>query len=335
MTLNQLIYRATRPLGGLKVARFLSRNHPKILMYHRITEDPEGEGIPVEQFKRQVEIIKKHFNPLTLRELMTAHEEGRVPKHAVCVTFDDGYADFAELAFPILKRAGVPATLFVTTGFVNGDLWLWPDEIRYIVNKTKVKNIKIDGMHEEINVQAEKHKAWQVISDYCLSISNSEKLDFIKRMYRIFDVKRPNNLPNEYKSITWDKIKELQSDGLNVESHSVSHPILTKLDQGGVNAELSNSKAILEKNLGEDVKIFCYPNGQLSDFNEDIKRWLVKCGYTYGVTAFSSISPIKDPLEIGRYPANNSAEEFEKTIFGISYLGLIVRGQFGKSENRA
>lgn len=322
MTLNQLIYRATRPIGGLKVARFLSRNHPKILMYHRITEDPEGEGIPVEQFKRQVEIIKKHFNPLTLRELMTAHEEGSVPKHAVCVTFDDGYADFAELAFPILKRAGVPATLFVTTGFVNGDLWLWPDEIRYVVNRTKLDKMKVDSNIEEIDLQTEKHKAWESICDHCLYMSNTEKLGFIKDLYRMLGVDRPDRLPSEYKSITWEEIRQLQSQGLNVESHSVSHPILTKLDQSELSAELSNSKEALERNLGVDVKIFCYPNGSEHDHNNFTKWALIDSGYQYAVTAYPSRTPLLNRYEINRYPVGASYEGFEKVVFGLTMLGL-------------
>lgn len=324
MTLNQLIYRVTRPLGGLKVARFLSRNHPKILMYHRITKDPKGEGLPVEQFKRQMEIIRKHFNPLTLKELMKAHEEGRVPKHAVCVTFDDGYADFSDLALPLLKENGVPATLFVTTGFVNGDLWLWPDQIKYIIEKRSKEKINTSIFFGDSDVETDisNHELWKLIANKCIEVSNSDKISLINALAKDLDVSLPKEPPKEYRPLTWEYLRNMDHDGISIGSHSYSHPIMTKLSGEDLRYELEASRDMIISNLGKKPVAFCYPNGQKPDVDDRVKRAVKSAGYEYAVAAYPSRYAIDDKWEVKRYSANRLPDFFEKTVYGYTYLGM-------------
>lgn len=322
MRLNQLIYRVSRPFGGLQLARYLSRNHPKILMYHRISKDENGGGIPINQFRRQVEVIKKYFTPMTLKDLMRAHEAGDIPEHAVVVTFDDGYRDFADIAYPILQEAGVPVTLFITTGFVNGDLWLWPDKIRYAINKTTIKNVRFGEFNLSLDSEERKFDVWNEISDYCLSIGNQEKLDLIEKFFVSLGVDYPEDPPDEYKAITWDQLREMERTGLEVGSHSVSHPILTRLNEQQIQFELTQSRNSILGNIGKDPMFFCYPNGQSLDFDDRVKFLVEEAGYKYAVAAFQGVRPLDDRWVIKRYPASGNYPAFEKSIYGFSYLGM-------------
>lgn len=323
MKFNQLIYQASRPLGGLKLARYLSRNHPKILMYHRISMDTNSEGISAEQFREQVKILKKYFFPMTLKDLMQAHEAGNVPKHAVVVTFDDGYADFANYAWPIIQEVGIPATIFITTGFVNGDLWLWPDEIKYAIKYTLKREVSLPVLGKVI-IKNNAVNAWNILADHCLKVKNSEKNIILDRLYCELEVERPMTAPAEVSAVSWKQLKEMVDSGLEVGSHSHTHPILTKLDQVELHQEIYLSKELIKKNLDVDPVSFCYPNGTRSDFDKNIKALVSEAGYRYAVAAYPEVRPLSDRWAINRYAASRSQSLFEKNIFGLSYLGLIL-----------
>lgn len=323
MTLNQLIYRASRPLGGLQLARYLSRRHPKILMYHRIMDTPDGEGITPEEFQRHVEIVKENFYPLTLKALMEAFAVGEVPKHAVVITFDDGYSDFGDVAFPILNRYKVPATLFVTTGFVNGDLWLWPDQIKYALENTNIKKVFIDELSKEVKVSDSIKASWHQIADYCMTINNNRKIEFIDKIFSIFNVEKPNLPPDFYKPLSWAGIASMVNDGLDVGSHSYSHPIMSKLDESSLKNEIHYSRQQLIDNIGVVPSAFCYPNGLPGDYNSLVIDEVYKAGYEYAVTAFPGKFPLENIWEIRRYNASSNIEEFERTLYGMSYLNIV------------
>lgn len=323
MKLNQTIYMISRPVGGLRVARFLSRKHPKIIMYHRVTIDGSNGSISVDQFRAQMKIVKQYFNPLTLSELVGAYELGEIPNNAVVITIDDGYFDFADYTWPILQEIGIPATIFITTGFVNRDLWLWPDEIKYAIRCTKKREISLPVLGEVI-IKNSLVNAWNTLADYCLTVQNQEKNNIIDWLYCELEVERPVKAPSEFSAVSWDQLKGMVASGLEVGSHSHTHPILTKLNQVELHEELYLSKALIKKNLDIDPTSFCYPNGMSVDFDQNIKELVNKAGYKYAVAAFPAIRPLSDRWAINRYAASRSQSLFEKNIFGLSYLGSVI-----------
>jgi len=320
--LKKATYRFVQSLGGLKVTKYLSRHHPKILMYHRITDFPEKGGIPIELFKQHVDLIRKEFEPMTLSELLTAKEQSTIPENAVVVTFDDGYADFAEKAFPILAAAKVPATLFVTTGFVNGDIWLWPDQIRYLITHTSVPELKLSAIPQTFDLTSSRTEVWSVVANYCLTVSNENKTAIIEEMSRRLEVPLPQKAPEGYEAASWTQIKKMVAQGLDVGSHSTSHPILTKLCNRDLVLELQSSKKNLELETGKLIDIFCYPNGTVYDFDKNVKRLLEEVGYKYGVSAFPSRMPLEDNWCINRYPVGKNIDIFKKNVYGLTYLAM-------------
>ncbi|HAC87609.1 polysaccharide deacetylase family protein [Marinobacter sp.] len=322
MTLNDLIYRFVRPLGGLQIAKFLARRHPRILMYHRIASNSAQGALDVDTFRHQMQTIKQELSPISLEDLMTAHERGAVPDNAVVITFDDGYADFYDYAFPVLREEGMPCTLFVTTGFVNGDLWLWPDRLRFCADQTTCNHVSFPEIKKEFSVSENRHEVWNTLADHCLELPDKEKNSFIQRVADRFQVTLPTSAPSQYKGLSWDQVREISRAGIEIGSHSVSHPILTSLDPDELQRELVVSRETIESELVQTVRAFCYPNGQPIDFNERVKSAVRAAGYKFALAAYPARYPLNDFWAINRYPANYSNAMFEKTVFGFTYLRL-------------
>lgn len=322
MGLGQFIYRIGKPLGGLKLARFITRGHPRILMYHRITENGEKGTISVANFRKQMEMVRNNFNTTTLRDLISNADNASIRDYTVVVTFDDGYYDFAKYAYPILKELGIPVTLFVTTSFVNGDLWLWPDQIRYIIEQSEFDKIYLNEINSLVEIKAKPEDAWNSIADYCLKLSNDEKYNFLLDISHKLEVDLPHTPPFEYSPITWEQLGPMVHDGLDLGSHSCTHPILTNLKADDLIKEVEGSKTCIENRLNVTPDAFCYPNGQQTDFNDGIKDIVRGVGYSYAVAAFPSQNPLKDRWAINRYPMGPSYEAAEKAVFGITYFGI-------------
>ncbi|WP_417536946.1 polysaccharide deacetylase family protein [Methylophaga sp.] len=335
MTLNNFIYKVSKPLGGLQVARFLARNHPRILMYHRISPDGAPGTISVKQFREQMKLIKKSFNPIFLSELIELHEQGITPKHAVAVTFDDGYSDFGDYAFPVIQEMGVPATLFITTGFVSGDVWLWPDKIKYLI--LKKSNIKLPtkaNLDRGIKVVKSSVSLWKEISNYCLNLDNLVKEEYISYLFSLNEVDLPKTAPEGFEAVCWNQLKKFVTAGtVEVGSHTCTHPVLSRLSGPDLRYELMFSKDAIRCNLGVDTSILCYPNGMKSDFNESVKRELLNSGYKYGITAYPTLEPLADVFSVSRYSVDENRDRFNKTLYGASYITAVFRRSMELNED--
>jgi peptidoglycan/xylan/chitin deacetylase (PgdA/CDA1 family) len=321
MSLNQFIYRLARPLGGQKVARYLARSHPRILMYHRITRPGCREGINKDTFRKQMEIVKRSFNVMTLNDLIEAYDRGYTPENAVVITFDDGYHDFADYAFPILRGLEIPVTLFVTTGFALGELWLWPDQIRYAIDKTEIQEIELPGFSGSLNLAERPDQCWHRIADYCMTIPNAQKLKLIDTLYELMCLEKPVDAPAAYRPLNWAQIRSMVEQGLEVGSHSHSHPILTQLCDAELNKELVTSREVIRAQLHYDPPALCYPNGQRIDFDSRVQLAVRDAGYNYAIAAFPVKQPLSDRWAVGRYSASSNMSEFEKNVYGFTYLG--------------
>src|SRR5206468_8270348 len=122
---------------GQRIRRvFTDRHAPVILMFHRIAQpvcDPWGLAVAPALFAEQMQLLRERWIALSLPELVNRLHQGTLPRRAVAVTFDDGYVDNLEVAKPILERAGVPATVFLATGYVDKRSEFWWDELARMI----------------------------------------------------------------------------------------------------------------------------------------------------------------------------------------------------------
>src|SRR5690554_5603907 len=200
---SQLV-RMLGPMGLYGVARMIIRNQPRILMYHRFAEQPASGRISREVFESQVKHLAKYYNPVSMTDLVKGlRGEHRLKPNSIAITVDDGYYDFYTVAYPILKRYQVPATLFVTTKFVDGEFWLWPDKISYILNSlTEIREeVQLDGRSLSPGTLTPTYKQviWQAIVDYLLTKPETEKLDWINNFAAQLNFTIPNSPVDDYR----------------------------------------------------------------------------------------------------------------------------------------
>jgi peptidoglycan/xylan/chitin deacetylase (PgdA/CDA1 family) len=276
------------PLG-----RSLKRNKTRgftILLYHRVNEhnDPFSiQAIAPAHFAAQMAYMRKHFSPLPLSDLLRRAQQQSLPPNAVSVTFDDGYRDNYEVAFPILQRYSIPATIFLTTGTMNSRGMLWYDELLLSFKNTAQRNLQLPQMQETLvwDSVSEQAAAAHKVLRYLRSITDEEReqqsgviLDGLKA-----DIRSPKrNL-----MLTWDQIRALRQHDIEFGSHTVTHPILSQCAPDRVSRELEDSKKTIEEHLQEECSLFAYPSGRKCDITSSVVSAVSKAGYSCGLTIIS------------------------------------------------
>lgn len=313
-------------LGGYQLARLLTRQQPKILMYHRFSAEKKGHEVTAATFERQLQLIKKYFQPMTLASLAQAiNKNGTAPKHAVVITVDDGYRDFYEVAYPLLKHYQVPATFFVTTGFVNGDIWLWPDQLLWILrNRNTAEGILQVGDRRFDLSQPVKNLWWPLVL-HLLEVENSVRLAAMVELEQRSAVNLPVRAPEEFAAVSWEQLREMQGHGIEIGGHTRSHPSLGHMPLVEAKQEIEASFNELREQLGEQPRTFCYPNGQPADYSVDVKNIVSQSGFLAAVTAYSDSFNLDLPWAWRRFVGCEESFQFHKSLFGVEHLGNQLR----------
>lgn len=309
--------------GAFAPFRFANRSKALILTYHRFGELRDGVKTSARAFARQLDYLASHYRvvPLsTLAELMTRGRE--LPPRVAALTIDDGYLDAYEIAFPILRRYGVPATIFLVTGFVDRKCWLWTDKLRFLTLKTRATKFEADlgskQLRFSLSGRASRLKAATELNSRLKALPDELKEDAINRIASSLRVSLPDIPPHEYCSLSWDHAREMESGGVEIGSHTVSHPILTNVGEAILRAELKESKARLEAELGHAVKLFCYPNG---NYDARVRRAVEEAGYRCAVTVEPGLNDsLSDMLALKRVHTEQDLARFAQATSGFEQV---------------
>lgn len=322
MSLKSKIIELGGPAGGFRLGRLLNARVPRILMYHRFSKEDKPGRISATIFEKQVSYLKDNFEILTMKELIESkNDNGCYPLNSVVITVDDGYRDFYEIAFPILRKYGVSATFFVTTRFVDGEIWLWFDLLRYILdNSEKLDLSGYDGGMKFVSVglsNDERNYAWGVIATYLLSVSDDKKNRWLENFARKQGVTVPDRPVTEFSASSWDNIREMSESGIEIGAHTLTHPSLGRVDEDQLIEEVYNSVDEIDKQLNIRPTSFCYPNGQPSDYTENVKKSIKEAGCKSAVTAFYDKNLITDVYELRRFSVSENWQYFLRASNGI------------------
>jgi len=308
--------------GGLQISKLLTRKIPRIFMYHNFSESAQAGYVSAEQFDWQLRQIKNNFNVLTFIELSKlVFEKKEIPDNTIVLTIDDGYKNFYETAFPLLKKYNIKATFFVTSGFINQDLWLWPDQLKWLLNNKKNTLSKISLLKKDFIFSGDEIEDWQQINDFCLSINEELKYQVINELSVLLEKKLPNRAPDKFASCSWKQLQEMQEWGIEIGGHSVTHPSLGQVSLEQAKYEIQMSLIDINQQLGSMHRTFCYPNGQPDDYNNDIKVLVKKAGYINAVTAFNDSLNITLPFSWRRFDGGNDKKGYLKALYGVEMLG--------------
>ena len=306
---------------------FLARDQALILTYHSIQTQPlpfpVWHHLDAARFEAHIAYLARHFRCVALSTLLDEMRGGRIVPYTVALTFDDGYRDNLTVALPILQRYRVPATLFVTTGFVGGTQLLWPEQVACTLALTKIPVLAF------VNVS------------YAL-VSNAQKGIAYRQLARVFKNTPPENIPTQlsalllsaevtpeqlrssawHKSLQpldWNEVQTLQASGLfEFGAHTQTHRRLSALPDAEAEREITTPKQILENHVGP-IHYFAYPHGSTGDYTDEHRAMAVRAGYSAVFTADTqTVTSRTDPYAVPRagLGVETTQEEFAYLVHG-------------------
>jgi peptidoglycan/xylan/chitin deacetylase (PgdA/CDA1 family) len=258
-----------------------------ILIFHRVHTEPDPfrpENPDSGDFAAFAALLANSFTVLPLDDAIQRLASNSLPRAAVSITFDDGYRDNLEIAAPILSAHGLVATIFITTGFLDGG-WMWNDRIIEACKRTARTSLVLPerGFATlDLSTQTARIAAARELIKRTKYLSLDERLRWASEVEQRLDVRlgagpmlRPEDL------------KRLRAAGMGIGAHTVDHPILAKIDDTAARAQIVDSRTRLVEILHEPVSLFAFPNGQPGrDYRPEHVEMVVQAGYA---GAFSTV----------------------------------------------
>ncbi|MGA8148486.1 MAG: polysaccharide deacetylase family protein [Gallionellaceae bacterium] len=290
-----------------------------ILIYHRVLAEQDAifpHEPTVKTFDAQISRLKKVFNVLPLAEAITRLKSGTLPARAVCITFDDGYADNVTLALPIVQRWGLHATFFIATAYLDGGR-MFNDTVIEAIRRSPLHTLILDELglgRFDIADNAAKGRA----IDRILPQMKYLPLDVRERsVARIADLAQSGSLPNDL-MMTTEQLKTLHAAGMDIGGHTARHPILARLDRDAVLNEITEGREFLEQTLNTRIRLFAYPNGKLgTDYLPEQADIVRELGFDGAVsTQWGSSSQSSDVFQLSRFtPWSPKPSRFVPVLF--------------------
>ena len=233
-----------------------------VLIFHRVLQQPDAL-LPGEMHAARFDVLMRHvarsFQVLTLGEALNARDAGRLPKRALSITFDDGYADNAEVALPILQRHGLKATFFVATGFLDGGR-MFNDSVIETLRGTRAQHIDLSEFGLGRLELATLQQRSAAIDALLRSIKYLDLQPRDAAVQRLHQLARQPALPDDLMMASY-QVQQLHRAGMEIGGHTVRHPILRVLPDEQAEAEIAEGRAALQSLTDSPVEVFAYPNG--------------------------------------------------------------------------
>ncbi len=301
--------------------RFRNRFRPTalVLLYHRIIDlpsDPQLLCVTKKHFAEHLEVLKKRANVISLKHLnQNLHNQNLIGR-SVVVTFDDGYADNFHNAKPLLEQFDIPATVFVASGYLENQSGFWWDELdRLLLEPGTLPNslrLSINGNEQKWELKNwssyseadyQRYQPWNVLDKndptsrqsiyrslhlFLRPFSDKERRNVLDQLRTLAGTKsegRPS-----HRTLSVDEIFRLDKGGLiEIGSHTVTHPVLSKLSSTEQRFEIQKSKIDLEEIVGHPIASFAYPYGSKDDYTDETVDFVRKTGFECACSNFFDI----------------------------------------------
>lgn len=303
-----------------------------MLMYHRILEVPDPfdfHAVALSVFEAQLKMLSRFCAVLPLEEVADAMEQNRpLPRRCVVLTFDDGYRDLYTLAMPLLERYRLTATLYAAVDCIDRG-FIWPDLLRYAFRTTNRNALELETLHDgkaaafPLGTQSERIRALSEINRRVKLIDERQKnVALAELVEKLLGCSRESvSIPNLM--LSWDELRSLARRGLEVGAHTVTHPILTRTSAPDCEHEVRESARILAEGLGQPVRHFAYPNGQLEDYSPQVRDLVKQAGFRTASTAVAGVNRLsQNPWALRRINgAQSSVWELVRQMRSHAYSG--------------
>jgi len=286
-SLKKKVFDFAHKTGLIRVGRGLWAKSLTVVNYHRI-DDPDKEDFfsfkpnvsaTPEDFDLQMDYLAKWFNVVSLKQVVQwLNGQNDLPPYAALITFDDGYLDNYAAAYPILSRHKFPALIFLATEHIGTDTPFYWDMAAYCFYHTEKDHLAFpDGKVEHWSNREQLDAVSKHWIEFMKTLPQAEKQGHVQHLPEALGVSVPRGFFQKL-MMNWDQVRELQKGGIEFGAHTMRHPILTRISLDEVRNEIEGSKFRIEKELGEPVLGFAYPNGQLADLNDKIEKIVADSG---------------------------------------------------------
>ncbi len=293
MRLKRILRKALNSPLGYPIRRYYG-GLGTCLVYHRITDQsypqdqfyPErGLAVNTGNFAAQMEYISKYKKPLAMPEFEKNLQNGSLRKDSIVVTFDDGYRDNLTEALPILEKYDVPATIFVTSGFISREEYPWWHALGSTISKSESVRFKFSGNNYDFpcHTVEQKFATFYELDRIFKSLNSSQKSELCSL---IFDTECIRKAREPF--LSWEEVVQLDRHPLiTIGAHTHTHSVFRTLTNEELVQELKISQTFLESKLGHPVLYFAYPYGGKSECTNRSFSVVQKTGYSLAFTTRS------------------------------------------------
>jgi len=239
-----------------------ARARLSVLIYHRVlpVEDAFNNwDVTASEFELQMRALSEQFFPLPLGEAVERLATASLPARAVCVTFDDGYADNAEIALPILRKYRVPATFFIATGYLDGGR-MWNDTVTEAIRAIAAPTLDLASLGlgtVALGSVAARRAVIAKLLPVLKYLPVPEREAWASRLADMAGIPGRSNL-----MMREEQVRELHGAGMEIGAHTVTHPILLNTAPDVARREIVESGHRLAEIVRQPVRLFAYPNGK-------------------------------------------------------------------------
>jgi peptidoglycan/xylan/chitin deacetylase (PgdA/CDA1 family) len=296
--------------------------------------------LPASFFQDICEHLAKHYRVVSAQDVVKAQRgEIALPARAVAITFDDGYASNYHLAFQVLKRLGLPATIFLTTGYLDGVALPWFVRLELALARSNQPQLVWSSFHLPLGSREERRAAY---GQLCASLKKRSQVEMSRGLDEIesalgVQVQPGDALPQALCPMTWDMAREMQASGLiELGGHTHTHPVLGRCEAALEAEEIQICAARMKAELGRQPRVFAYPNGMDGDFDEDTQRVLADAGFEAAFTMHAGfVHQHHEVMALPRYGSPESPLLLEAMVSGcmerlrqarLGWRGLVKGG---------
>lgn len=278
-----------------------------IVLFHRVLPEPDPmfpEDMHRDQFYAICSWLAQWYRVLHLDEAVQRLRQGSLPERALCITFDDGYADNHDVALPVLQAHGLTATFFIARSFLDGGR-MWNDTVVESVRRCQQDGFNLQGLgldlgdHVPLANLADRRQLATRLLGAIKYLAPEQRKAVVDRVAEHSGAALPLNL-----MMTSAQLQAMARAGMQIGAHTLTHPILARLDEAAARREIAQSKSDLEALLGQRMDLFAYPNGKpRQDYTQRDVELVRQAGFSAAVsTAYGAArSGQEDPFQLPRF----------------------------------
>jgi len=283
-----------RVLAADPIARLWSpllQGRATVFTLHRFAQPEDGIAGHDSSLLRATlaRLRRERYDLLSLEDAIGRARDPNASGRAIAFTVDDGYQDVAKVAAEIFLEYDCPLSIFLTTGFIDGRLWHWWDQIEFICLTTDRPSLDVVLGDTRVTVvlddRVDRRALIADLRERCKQVSEQSKLGFIARLAESAGVEIPSRPPAQYRGLSWDDVRGLERRGFRFGPHGVSHAALARTSDGDAAQEIRESWERLKAETAYPMPVFAYPNGMPGDYGLREMEAVQECRMVAAVTA--------------------------------------------------